>query len=69
MRDGETGFFPENPVSNVGMRTAKRDEIEPVERYDLRPGFQTPGMDRTVTRPEISLSPDLWFGVTSFELG
>lgn len=39
------------------------------ERHGLRPGFQTARMYRTVTRPEIDLPLDRWFGVTSFELG
>lgn len=43
--------------------------VELAERYDLRPGFQTARMYRTITRPEIDVPLDRWFGVTSFELG
>ena len=43
--------------------------IELAERYGLMPGFQTARMYRAVTRPEIDVPLDRWFGVTSFELG
>lgn len=43
--------------------------VELAERYHLRPGFQTARMYRTITRPEIYVPLDRWFGVTSFELG
>jgi hypothetical protein len=39
------------------------------ERHGLRPGFQTARMYRTITRPDIEVPLERWFGVTSFELG
>ena len=43
--------------------------VELAERYGLRPGFQTARMYRTISRSEIVMPLDRWFGVTSFELG
>lgn len=42
---------------------------ELAKRYQMQPVFHTARMYRLVTRAEMSLPLDRWFGVTTFELG
>lgn len=66
---GGVGRLPVGTPIYLDVPGKNRAAVELAERYDLRPGFQTARMYRTITRPEINIPLERWFGVTSFELG